>query len=198
MLSFFSRFPVAVWPVLLVLLVFLLALAGKPVSHLLRFDHHAIASGEFWRLLSGHIVHLGWHHALLNSGGLLLVAWMQPTGAAWRWLSFYMLSALVISCFMYIDGTVSTYVGASGVLHGLLILAAFFSKWLEPWRRNLIIVLISIKLIWEQSPWYTDTGVGALIGGYVVVDAHFIGGMTGLLMVAIVLIKNKVKPSAKA
>ena len=193
MLNFLRRYPVSIWPLVMLVIVLLLNASGSFITQLLRFDHLAIAQGEWWRLLSAHFVHLGWSHALLNSGGLLLVAWMQPKGAAWRWWGFYLFSALCISIVMYMKGEVSTYVGASGVLHGLLILAAFFSRWLETWRRVLIVVLISAKLIWEQSPWYEDTGVGEMIGGYVVVDAHFLGGLTGLVLMVAVLIKNHIK-----
>ncbi len=196
MLSFLRRYPVSFWPLVMLVMVLLLNAGGSFITQLLRFDHLAIAQGEWWRLLSAHFVHLGWAHALLNSGGLLLVAWMHPRGPAWRWWGFYLISALCISIVMYMKGEVSTYVGASGVLHGLLILAAFFSRWLETWRRVLIVVLISAKLIWEQSPWYEDTGVGEMIGGYVVVDAHFLGGVTGLMLMIVVLIKNHIK-SAK-
>ena len=196
MSNFFSRFPVAVWPLVLVLFVLLLCWAGTPVVQALRFDHSAIELGEYWRLISAHFVHLGWAHGLLNSGGLLLVAWMQPTGKAWRWLAFYMLSSLCISIALFFQGEVVTYVGASGVLHGLLIMAAFYSQWLELWRRVLIILLISVKLVWEQSPWYADTGVGGMIGGYVVVDAHFLGGLAGLLVILVVFTKSRIKPLA--
>ena len=193
MLNFLRRYPVSIWPLIMVVVVLLLNAGGASITHLLRFDHLAIAQGEWWRLLSAHFVHLGWAHALLNSGGLLLVAWMQPKGAAWRWWVFYLITALCISIVMYMKGEVSTYVGASGVLHGLLILAAFFSCWLETWRRALIVVLISTKLVWEQSPWYEDTGVGEMIGGYVVVDAHFLGGVAGILVMVLVLVKNRIK-----
>ena len=131
MLSFLRRYPVSFWPLVMLVMVLLLNAGGSFITQLLRFDHLAIAQGEWWRLLSAHFVHLGWAHALLNSGGLLLVAWMHPRGPAWRWWGFYLISALCISIVMYMKGEVSTYVGASGVLHGLLILAAFFSRWLK-------------------------------------------------------------------
>ncbi len=192
MFNCLRRYPISIWPLVMLVIVLLLSTGGSFINHLLRFDQLAISQGEWWRLFSAHFVHLGWAHTLLNSGGLLLVAWMQPRGAAWRWWAFYIVSALCISVVMYIKGDVSTYVGASGVLHGLLVLAAFFSYWLEAWRRILIIILISAKLIWEQSLWYEDTGVGEMIGGYVVVDAHFIGGLAGLLVIILVLIKNRI------
>ena len=195
MLNLLSRFPVAVWPIYLLMIMLLLTLAGDDVSRLLRFDHRAIAQGDIWRLLTGHIVHLGWAHGLLNAGGLLLVAWMQPKGSAVRWLLFYVITSVLISMFLYVNGSVSTYVGASGVLHGLLIMAAFFSKWLEPWRQKLIMLLISGKLLWEQTPWYSDASVAEMIGGYVVVNAHFVGGVAGLLVVFYVSIKKRANSS---
>ncbi len=195
MLNLLSRFPVAVWPIYFLIFMLLLTLAGDDVSHLLRFDQRAIAQGEIWRLLTGHVVHLGWAHGLLNAGGLLLVAWMQPKGSAVRWLLFYVITSVLISVFLYVDGSVNTYVGASGVLHGLLIMAAFFSKWLEPWRQKLIILLIVGKLLWEQTPWYSDASVAEMIGGYVVVNAHFIGGVAGLLVVFYAAIKKGAKSS---
>ena len=193
MFNFLRRYPVSLWPIAIMLVVVLLNVGDIPIRHALRFDLLAISHGEWWRLITAHFVHLGWAHALLNSAGLLLVAWMHPKGSAWLWWGFYLVSAICISIVMYFTGEVATYVGASGVLHGLLILAAFSSLWLETWRRLLVVILISGKLIWEQSPWYADTGVGEMIGGYVVVDAHFLGGLAGLLVMVVVLIKNYVK-----
>ncbi len=190
MQAFFSRFPVAPWPIYLLIAMLLLSAMGDSFSRGLRFDYEAVSLGEYWRLLTAHVVHLGWPHTLLNAGGLLLVAWMQPKGAPWRWLLFYVLTSMAISIYLYIEGSVSTYVGASGVLHGLLIMAAFFSQWLETWRRYLIVLAISSKLIWEQTPWYSDDSVAQVIGGYVVVDAHFLGGLAGLLVLIWVHIKK--------
>jgi membrane associated rhomboid family serine protease len=93
------------------------------------------------------------------------------------------------------DQTISSYVGASGVLHGLLIIAAFTSRWLEPWRQYSVLVFISAKLIWEQTPVYSDQSVGELIGGYVAVDSHLIGGICGLLVVIFLLYKNTQNPN---
>ena len=33
----------------------------------------AIAGGEWWRLLTGNLVHLGWWHLFLNEMGLLVL-----------------------------------------------------------------------------------------------------------------------------
>jgi hypothetical protein len=46
---------------------------GDSVAAMLRYDRSGIAAGGWWRLLTAHIVHLDWHHLLLNELGLVLV-----------------------------------------------------------------------------------------------------------------------------
>lgn len=192
------RFPIAHWPLFLLLCIALLAVFDSQIHNVLRFDYHAIQQGEYWRLLSAHIIHLNPTHAALNGAGFLLLAWMLPRGHWGIWLAFYVVSALFISCMVYLEGQVFWYVGASGVLHGLLMLAAFFSRWLELWRRRAMVVLILGKVIWEQTPFYSDEQVYSMIGGHVVVDAHFWGAMAALVIIIIYSLKpfilNKTQP----
>jgi len=62
---------------LLACLLLLAALAcGGPVLTLaLRYERAAIAHGEWWRLATGHWVHLGLRHLLADAAGLVLL-WM--------------------------------------------------------------------------------------------------------------------------
>ena len=144
-------------------------------------------------MLSAHLVHLGWMHGLLNAAGFVLLAFIQPAGRTGLWLLFYGVSSVLISVFIVIDSTTYYYVGASGVLHGMFILAAYFSQKLELWRRYALIALVVAKLFWEQSRYYQDNGLGDTIGGFVYVDAHLIGGLCGLAVLLVLLIKNKLK-----
>ncbi len=187
---FLSRQPIRYWPIFMGLMMLLLVAFHSSINGYLRFDENAIAQGQYWRLITAHFVHLGWMHGLLNVAGLLLVAWMQPKGPLSYWLGFYVVCSGFISMVLFLGHQTPNYVGASGVLHGLLILAAFFSQWLEPWRRNLMILLICLKLLWEQSPFYANLEVEQLIGGYVVVDAHFLGGLAAMSVLAVVCFLN--------
>ena len=182
-MNLFTRYPISIWPLVCALCVLLLTALGDEVRIALRYARPEILDWQVWRLFMAHWVHLGWEHALLNSGGFLLLAWMQPVGAWSRWVLFYVIASFAISLHLHYGLSIYAYVGASGVLHGLLMLGAYFSQWLEPWRKWLMIALISAKLIWEQTPWYSDQSIADVIGGFVVVDAHFIGGMAGLLII---------------
>lgn len=195
MLAFFQRYPVSLWPIFVAMIILLLVGLGLDVRNALRLDLSIRFPDEAWRLIGAHWVHLGWYHGLLNGAGFLLLAWMQPKGHWLKWLVFYWISSVLISVYLMNSDSVSSYVGASGVLHGLLILAAFFSKWLEPWRRNLMMFAICAKLIWEQTPWYSDASVGTFIGGHVATEAHFIGGVCGLMVILIYLVKTHIKSS---
>jgi len=62
-----------VLPLSIVLISTALALGGQTVTEALRYQRGAILDGQWWRLISGNLVHLGWSHLLLNLAGLILV-----------------------------------------------------------------------------------------------------------------------------
>src|SRR5438270_2120421 len=47
-------------------LLLLASLTGEPGRLLLRYDRAALAAGQWWRLVTAHVVHLDVRHALLN------------------------------------------------------------------------------------------------------------------------------------
>src|ERR1700719_1757494 len=54
-------------------LLLLPTLSGDSGRLLLRYDRPGLTGGEFWRLLTAHLVHLDVRHALLNTLGLALM-----------------------------------------------------------------------------------------------------------------------------
>jgi len=83
--------PILAWllPGAVVVLAGLLLLAGELGNEWLRFERSAIASGQFWRLLTGHLVHLGVSHYFLNAAGLVLVWFLvgrEYSHAHWLWI----------------------------------------------------------------------------------------------------------------
>ena len=58
---------------MLVSLCVIFALFGDIGRETFRYDRLQIENGEYWRLLTGHFVHLGPTHLVLNMAGLVLV-----------------------------------------------------------------------------------------------------------------------------
>jgi len=165
---------------LLILGLVLLSLSGEGGQLALRYERDAVLRGEYWRLLTGHLVHGSWHHLSLNVAGLLLIGALFPREYSWRaWLLIGALSLTAIDIgFVFYEPQLLWYVGLSGVLHGALAAGAI--AW---WRHEskpmalLLSVIFIGKLAWEQ--WQ---GALPLSGALpVVVDAHLYGAIGGAL-----------------
>jgi rhomboid family GlyGly-CTERM serine protease len=149
----------------------------------LHFEQDAIANGEYWRLLSGHLVHLNLIHTFMNLGALCLLIIMF-----WKDLSYREdLSALIFSIFginiglYFFHPELTSYVGFSGILHALFIY--YFLKTLPQNKTTSIIsvCIIFLKVLWEQSSWVDTSETAKLIGGSVATMAHLYGGICGLI-----------------
>jgi rhomboid family GlyGly-CTERM serine protease len=166
-------------------LLLLPVLAGEAGREALRYDRTALAAGQWWRLLSAHIVHLDFSHAALNSLGLVLMwALFARDYRPSQWLAIVACSIGAIDAGLWLrDSTVAWYVGSSGALHGLMAagtLAHLRRRDLDGW---ILAVFIVLKIAYEQSagalPFSDSHG-----GGGVVVDAHLFGALGGAAIAA--------------
>jgi rhomboid family GlyGly-CTERM serine protease len=164
------------------LLLLLPTFAGDRGQALLRYERSALAAGQWWRLLSAHLVHLDIRHALLNAAGLALV-WMlfARDYSPKAWLAIVLGAIAAIDAGLWLgDSTIQWYVGSSGVLHGAMAAGALAH--LRGGERDgwLLAGLLAAKLLYEQA-------VGALpFSGTdpVVVDAHLYGVAGGAAVAA--------------
>lgn len=155
---------------------------GDSARRLLSFDRAGLASWEWWRLLSGHFVHLGWYHLALNLLGLLALQVLCPKPLRAReWSSRVVWLALAISIALYAAApAVDNYVGFSGVLHGLFVLG------LVPMAREgdrvalVCLIYLAGKIVWEQVMGAPVSDEHA-IGGHVVTLAHLFGTLAALV-----------------
>ena len=130
----------------------LLEFWGDPGRELLRFDRAAIMAGEGWRLVSGHFVHLGPAHLLMNAAGMVLV-WVLfgRSLSASRWLVVIVTTIAGISGgFWVFDPDLGWFVGLSGLLHGLLAAGIVLSISRQRPESVLLACLVVAKLGWEQ------------------------------------------------
>lgn len=159
------------------------------------WDRERLAAGEWWRLASGHLVHLGWSHLLLNLAGLALVAWIVGRHWDWRgWLAVFAISMGVIDAgFWILNPALEWYVGLSGVLHGLLAAGLVVGVRRRETESVVLGVLVAGKLVWEQLAGPLP-GSESASGGAVIVDAHLYGAAGGVL--AALLMWRRVRPAA--
>jgi len=181
------------WPLwVLGIAAIVLTLAGGPSSPALRYERADVLAGEWWRLLSGHVVHLGVSHLVLNLAGLVLIGWSFGPGLrASTWLWILLASTLALAAgFLLLAPQLAWYVGLSGMLHGLLLGAALLDHGFGRGLRLALVVGVLAKLAWEQ--W-----AGALpftaeaAGGPVVVDAHLYGALGGLACGLLLLLRDR-------
>jgi rhomboid family GlyGly-CTERM serine protease len=174
----------AAWPAGLVIAVcVIIAFGGDGWYQLLRYQRDAILHGEWWRIVTGNVVHLGLDHLLMDLSGLVLL-WIlcAPVLAGWRWLLATAVGMLSVGFgLLLFTPSIAWYVGISGVLHtywaaGALLLIT--RRYREGW---LLIAALAVKLVWEQTvgpmPFSEATA-----GGPVVVAAHLWGSVGGIIV----------------
>ena len=85
------------------------------------WDRDAINAGQWWRLVSAHVMHVDSRHLVFNMMGLLLLVDMVCQEMTARELaSLLLISALGISgSLLHWQSSLQWYVGLSGVLYGL-------------------------------------------------------------------------------
>jgi len=166
----------------LVLVVLLLQVGGENVTTLLRYDRGPIEAGQLWRLVTAHLVHLGWGHAFLNATALaLIIAGFGPVLRPAQWIRVAVTSALLVDIGLwFVHPAVHWYAGLSGVLHGLVAGAAVAARSAMPRLAAVILCFLSAKLLWEiaAGPLPLSTTIAAT---NVITQAHLWGAVGGAL-----------------
>ena len=157
-------------------------LAGEAGRRLLRYDRVGLAAGEWWRLLTAHVVHLDTRHALLNCLGLALMwALFARDYTPRQWVPIVLGAMAAIDAGLWLcDSTLLWYVGSSGALHG--VMAAGAVAHIRRGQRDgwVLAGLLAVKLAYEH--W-----LGALPfsgSDAVVVSAHLYGVVGGATVAA--------------
>jgi rhomboid family GlyGly-CTERM serine protease len=179
-----EKTPAASWliPAAILGVSALVMLGGTAAGEMLRYDRVWIGQGEAWRLVSGHFVHLGWSHLVLNGVGLLLV-WFLIGGAqtmrSWVLIIAVSLASIDIA-FWFRHPELYWYVGMSGLLHGLLAAGIVPRLRHITLETGVLATLLIAKISWEQFSGPLP-GSETTSGGPVVVAAHLYGALGGVL-----------------
>jgi rhomboid family GlyGly-CTERM serine protease len=179
----------------LLVTIVLLMLAEPVSSQWLMFDRSAIDDGQLWRVLTAHFVHLSPMHLLGNAMGVILLGYIAGrslSNALGVTLLVWCLLVVGLGLYVFAD-YLERYVGLSGVLHGLILVAPFVSPFYSRRIAACFLVLIVAKVLWEQSSFYDDMAMVGMIGGRVEANAHLLGTIAGLLFLLAYYLAGYVK-----
>jgi len=177
---YFNRESIPGW-IFIALLLAIMAIFQQLDIRDLRYQPNWWIEAEYWRSFTAHWVHANEIHLVLNAVGLMLCMTIaSPIWPVWKWVVYNMYLAIGISTlFTLRNPELHWYVGYSGVLFGIYLLAAD-----DLYRRNRTIALllgtaIVIKVVLEQ---FSDIKIGGgdIIGIPVIIDAHLYGLLLGL------------------
>lgn len=168
----------------------LAALAGDAGRQWLRWDRTAIADGEVWRLVTGHLVHMNGSHFWLNAVGLILV-WLlvgeRFSTRAWAGVIVVTVAGIDLGLW-FLDPQLQWYVGMSGLLHGLLMAGLVMGLPAERREALFIGTFVVAKLIFEQLAGSLP-GSEMASGGPVIVNAHLYGAVSATIAAVIYSIR---------
>jgi rhomboid family GlyGly-CTERM serine protease len=147
----------------------------------------ALLAHEPWRVLTGHLVHINWPHAVINAAALLIVARLfAPDLSAPRQLVVLVTAGVVIGLGLAaLAPGILWYRGLSGVLHALFFAGA--ATWLFSVRH------LTARALWLPAAFFAGGWIkvaleqpagGALpyadwLGAAVVPQAHLLGAAWG-------------------
>ncbi|MBW3694533.1 rhombosortase [Vibrio sp. T187] len=147
------------------------------VQQIMQWDIHALASGQWWRILTGNFTHTNIWHLLMNLAGLWVISYLFTPSKKQLLVTLITISALVGIGLLW--SSIQIYVGLSGTLHGLFGYFAL-NEALRGRKSSWLLVLgLILKVGWEQF-YGASESTSAMIAARVAIEAHLVGGFAGL------------------
>lgn len=155
-----------------------------PLSEILVYDKEAIASGELWRLVTGHLVHLSSGHMLLNVAAFFPLAWFLERGlglSPTRLLSTFFISIFAINAWLFFGlPSLEYYVGLSAYLNSLWALLMLMA-WHKSGHKIFLLFLLgdAVKIAFEG---FSGTSIFTSLAWPPVPTAHAVGFLVGVAL----------------
>lgn len=154
----------------------LLMLGGPQLTQILRYDRAAVAAGQWWRLLSGNLVHLGWWHLSFNLLSLVLLVFLCPERlSAAEWLRrIVVIGTGMCLCLYWLMPGLPTYVGLSGLVYGLFALG-LGRQALQRDEIGIACLLFLAGRVGYELLYGAPESETRMLGGGVVAQSHLYG-----------------------
>ncbi len=149
----------------------------------LRYERSAVVEQhQWWRLVTGQWLHLGWRHGVVNLAAWLMMCLLLVPALGTGRVSLVLLGSVAgTAAGLLWHGDLAWYVGLSGALHGMLAGAMVVAWRRTPAQASLVLALVTAKLVAEQMLGEGLTGTLAA-GVRVVTEAHVWGAIGGVLI----------------
>ncbi|MBO1272626.1 rhombosortase [Shewanella sp. 4t3-1-2LB] len=185
---------VSPWLTVLTVSVLCGVLQWADAADIMEYQRQFIAQGQWWRLLTGNLIHTNHWHLLMNLAGFWVVVFIHRVHYGNRHLAWLLLTLCITEGLglWFAFPTLSAYVGLSGVLHGLFAYGAL-SDIKIGWRSGyLLLVGVMAKVTWEQTMG-ANAEVTQLIGARVAIEAHLVGLLSGIGIFLLVTLYQRQK-----
>lgn len=161
------------------------------------FSRSAIAQGDWWRLLTGNLVHISWAHLFFDYAGFVVIWYLfQRQVTFWQWLWLLAVSAGSVGLGLWLwQPQLAYYLGISGVLHGMFAFAATLTWRQDKLFAGVALALLALKILWEQTRGTLSNP--EMVGAPIVVDAHLYGALGGLLAWGLLMFFNYIFKKVK-
>jgi rhomboid family GlyGly-CTERM serine protease len=163
-----------------------LLLLGDKLNPLLQYERGSILAGEWWRLITGHFVHLDTAHLAINV--FVILAWLylfdqrERLGTVvWTFLGYALWTSLGM---LLLSPGLEWMLGASAITYALISGGAFRAALDGPRPLGLMILgVLAIKLLAEQY-WGLGSFFSHFVDYPIAYDTHVYGILVGILVEA--------------
>jgi rhomboid family GlyGly-CTERM serine protease len=165
-------------------LALLLSLLAGPAAPGLVYDRGAIEAGQWWRLLTGHLVHSDPSHLCWDLAGLLVLGWLFERQLTSGYFLLALLSGVVaVDVWLWWGPAPLRYCGMSGFLNTLLA-SGLVQQWRTKrcWLVPLVGIGATLKIVWETLSGHAILTATVWPAVPLAHAAGFIGGILAALL----------------
>lgn len=168
-----------VGPVILIALMVTLNLLEPLTTEHLGLFPALVHDGEWWRIVTGQLLHTNINHLYLNISGVLLVWALHGEYYTVKQYLFVVTSCLfLVGLLLMVFANYTHYAGLSGILHSLLIYGAIVDIIKKDKTGWLLLAGVVAKVCYENI-FGASEQTANLIGAAVATEAHLIGVFVG-------------------
>ena len=186
--------------IIAVLLITLLSFSMQWWQPDFLYVRDSVNRGEWWRIISGQLVHTNWPHFALNISSLVLFALLFYNTITVRTftISLFLLISGVGICIHLFEPRIHWYAGLSGAIYGLYLIGANTA-----YRAGDKLIAISITILIIGKVLF-DHWIGPiqdnadLIGARVVTESHLYGIATAIVLSGLDKLYRFFKPTPQS